>query len=365
MKDIDFDELDKAVSSLMANTGPAKVPAADASTQTAPSLSPSLNPVSSPLSTPVTDISAPVSPAPVEVVPAASIVNTPSSAPARPSVPAARRGGRFMDMVSSPGADMKPRITPPMVKPTMTPSPSREGLSITPRQDSVVDAGDASSTAPADTQPLGATEQSAPSYDVMPDPIDMNVEPAPATSEPVDETVSAPLGPIESPFLTNTKVEKRPLNSGNFELPVETPAYEPGQSADLESEDETPVSDEQKGRDEPPVNPQIPELSSDLVAIESNEKFEVTQAVDTTEAASQVDAPSTPLGATSIAQQYKTTASSGDQSHAAIYDSSQYPDPVSHPAKSKSGWLWVLWVALLLGVGAGGAVVLYTLGIIP
>jgi hypothetical protein len=210
----------------------------------------------------------------------------------------------------------------------------------------------------------------------MPDPLDIitptsTEEPPTATAtEIVTPPSDEPAAPLESPFLADAKVEKRPLNPGTpLDSALETPqsevASEPTELVADEPSGDTTPEEPQKGEDEPPTTPQVPELDSDLVAIESNEQVEVTQATETADAAEQVGTPSVPLGASSIAQQYKTTPSTGDQSHAAIYDASQYPQPVAHPAKHRSSWWWVLWVILLLGVGAGGAILMYNLRIIP
>jgi hypothetical protein len=274
-----------------------------------------------------------------------------------------------MDMVHT-SSDMKQREGS-----TSVTASSREGLAITPRSEP------AESTTivptPTPTQPLEQTPDNAMAS--MPDPIDVTfaqqpdistVEAEPAIASTVATGESAleteQVAPIESPFLADAKVEKRPLNAGTTDV-VDTPAANDlGLEMDSlqdTAHDYTDSAAAKKG-DEPPVSPQIPELNSDLVAIESSDKV-VTQAVESAEVAAQVEAPAVPLGASSIAQQYTTQASTGDQSHAAIYDASQYPEPVTHPAKHKSGWLWVLWVVLLLAVGAGGAVLLYTFGIIP
>ncbi len=342
MKDIDFDELDKAVNSLMATT-PAESAAPVPVATTSPAQTVAVAPVVAP------------APAPTPIQVAQPIPVAVRSVP-----PAIRRTGRFMDMVPA-SADKKQRdATSP--KPTS----SREGLAISPRTDGI----DSLATGPVPA--VQATAASAPV--TMPDPIDMvqnpPVEPEPQEPISVNQTADVstqPPAPIESPFLTDTKVEKRPLNAGTSEpsgptidmrglLDADMPgSYEAGSNNDS-------INDHV---DEPPVTPQIPELSSDLVAIESSSGTDVIQATETSDAASQVEVPSTPLGAASIAQQYQTQASTGDQSHAAIYDASQYPEPVAHPAKHTSGWLWVLWVILLLGVGAGGAFLLYNFGIIP
>lgn len=226
-----------------------------------------------------------------------------------------------------------------------------------------------SPTTPSSQSPSAAP---APGLDVMPDPLERGAAPeAPDSPEPTltpEPAVSSTAAALDSPFIADAKVEKRPLNA---DAAVAEPSFDTQMANELTSEEPSEPADTEKtdaAADEPPATPQVPELSSDLVAIESNEKVEepvATQTIDTKDAAKAVDEPAVPLGATSIAKQYKSHPSTGDQSHAAIYDASQYPEPVTHPAKKKSGWLWVLWVVLLLGVGAGAAVLLYSMGIIP
>ncbi len=355
MKDIDFDELDKAVNSLMATGGPADItpdtPEPPETIVTIPSTTPAVAPTSA-------SIQPPVSQEPAAVVNAA-----PATSASSPVPPAVRRG-RFMDMVQTQSS---PNRSAPR------PAASREGLSVTPRIDTAVVAQSAEQIAPTEPavvpvapEPISTREpESTASFDTMPDPIDTvqvdsDATPSDAISPELDTQAAASL---ESPFLADAKVEKRPLNS-NLGLELEEAAKEETDGVSVAPPIESSKNIDTDA-DEPPIYPTAPELSGDLVAIESGQAVETTQAIDTVEAASQVDAPSAPLGATSIAQQYKAKESSGDQSHAAIYDAAQYPEPLSHPAKSKSGWLWVLWVTVLLGIGAGGAVLLYVLGIIP
>ncbi len=350
MKDIDFDELDKAVNSLMASGGPATTP-----TETPETV------ISIPSTTSATVPSSPVAPQ-ASVVQEAVVVNpvatTPVAAVATPPVAPAVRRGRFMDMVPNSSASPTRSLS--------TSAPSRQGLSITPRTDTPAPTAQPDET-PEQAQPIitpSETPETAVSFDTMPDPIDTMPAEVTTTIPTADElqTESQIVSALDSPFLTDAKVEKRPLNSG-LGLELEEAAKQETDADDAATTDSTTQIDSEA--DEPPITPQVPELNGELVAIESGDAIEVTQAVDTADAASQVDAPSAPLGATSIAQQYKAKESSGDQSHAAIYDAAQYPEPLNHPAKSKSGWLWVLWVIVLLGIGAGGAVLLYVLGIIP
>lgn len=348
MKDIDFDELDKAVNSLMSSV--------DQSQDNSSADSPQPN-GSTPQDAPqasVPAVAAPsTAPALAVATPAAVSAAPPAAAPARSAAPAVRRTGRFMDMVNTSSSKVSPAPA----------APSREGLSITPRQvqDNPAPAAPEPSSEPAPT----------PTHGNMPDPLDVAASAAASEPAPTGPTVALPAetAPIESPFLSDAKVEKRPLNPGTsidaHEEPQAGPSSEPvTEESDLSSES-TDSQPPAKTQDDPLANPQVPELASELVAIESTEKIETTQATETVEAASQVDEPSVPLGASSIAQQYKTAPSTGDQSHAAIYDASQYPQPVAHPAKHRSSWWWVLWVVLLLGAGAGGAILMYNLGIIP
>jgi hypothetical protein len=358
MKDIDFDELDKAVNSLMATAPELSASSTDdVKPETVLDVSSQPEPVAS---TP----SEPAEPVVVTTAETVSVTTVPaapeaSSAPAAPVAPAVKRTGRFMDMVHT-SSEMKPR-------PVASTPPSREGLSITPRPNSTtatpsVPAEDAVASSPA---PSSETE----TPDIMPDPIDVSnaadTSMADLASSTEPDITASPVT-AESPFIADAKVEKRPLNPGTSVSESFDSQFASELNPD-ETSDQAPT-DTDAGADEPPVTPQVPELSSDLVAIESNDKLEepvATQSTDTKQAASAVSTTTTPLGATSIAKQYKSQPSTGDQSHAAIYDASEYPEPVAHPAKKKSGWLWVLWVVLLLGVGAGAAALLYFLGIIP
>ena len=216
---------------------------------------------------------------------------------------------------------------------------------------------------------------------VMPDPLDMqspvasslSAEDEPAVEPAAVADSAAPATePLGSPFLTDAKVEKRPLNAD----PLAASNTEPLVSIDelIKTDIEEPAAAQQaveeKG-DEPPIEPQVPELASDLVAIEATGKAteSETELTPQTPSSAQPSANSSvssePAGPTSIAQQYKPLESTGDQTHAAIYNAEQYPEPLAHPAKKKSGWLWVVFILALLALGSGGAVALYMSGIIP
>jgi hypothetical protein len=173
-----------------------------------------------------------------------------------------------------------------------------------------------------------------------------------------------------SPFLPDTKVEKRPLggNASQNDAPVSVPVVE-------NTDDQLPATLE----DTKSLLPE--EFHSELVAIEADttELKEDEKQVTSTwtepsavkpEATKEVtlkeekDKPPVPAGPGSIPQQYKEEKSTGDQENGAIYDTNSYHQPLSHPAKQKSGWMWVVWILLILVVGAGGGAALYFLGII-
>lgn len=204
---------------------------------------------------------------------------------------------------------------------------------------------------------------------------DLNVEPT-AQQEPN----KAELREVETPFLTDTKIEKRPLNPNPMvasepstlesanEQPPETnlEASQPNLTDDVMPMPTMP-------HEQPDVS-EVPELSSELVALEatgSKEAYELDEQPlpikSSTDGSQKVDRhkKEAPVGPTSIVQQYQTKQSSGDTSHAPIYDASEYTEPVAHPAKKKSGWLWVFVIFLILAIGSGGAVALYLTGIIP
>lgn len=335
MKDIDFDELDRAVNSLMSPTDNAS-PTQQPAQEPAVAETSAQNPVNEP-------------------------TIAPNTADTKPVAPSPRRGGRFMDMVHS-SSDMKTKSSPS--------TSSREGITITPRPSASDKIEEPISTEV--TEPETVPEESNANA-VMPDPIDMAADQTESTQQPDSDNTASTVedndtvdlqNDNESPFLTDAKVEKRPLNSD----PLASTALSDTLAQELEQEnttDEAAADDQPEvdtGADEPPQTPQVPELSSDLVAIESSDDTptELEPIVQKDE-----EAVKTPSGPTSIQQQYTSLESTGDKSHAAIYDASQYPEPVAHPAKKKSGWTWVLWVILLLAIGAGGAVALYVMGIIP
>jgi len=382
MKEFDFDELDKAVNSLM---GDVKTPEPAPVSVPTPTLALAAEPA--PVSTPPQPMPVPsVSPTP----PALPVKDTtPSSAPTPTPPPAAltppRPSGRFMDVVH-PSADMK---AAPVVA---SPAPSREGVTIQP---------------PARSTEV-ATAPSRPVIDIMAAP---NAQPKPVSAtpslaapapEPTPEPVaSAPIEPWVSPFLPDAQVEKRPLGaapatptvdlsesiaaelakSSPMATPKETetkpeseteaPKQETTTSPETKepAESEKPSAPDKKVIDDEQLSPEatrLPaELASDLMAIESGHAG-LQDEIEPVRKGAESRASSSPsvgslaaraVATGSIPQQYSEQPSTGDESHTPIYDNEAEHQPLKHPAKKKSGWMWVIFIVIILLIGAalGGA----------
>lgn len=342
MKDIDFDELDKAVSSVMQTTQQVDEQLTSVPVETTVA-------TDEPQAQPVVDGGAPATPSDVLDTPDERSLDAPADT-SQPA-PAVKRSGRFMD-VMHPSSDMKTAAVSP---------PSREGVAIEPPVEVAAVSADQGAEMP---ELPAATVETAP--DVMPDPLDH--------------------APLQSPFLPDAQVEKRPLGgevpslsslndllvkelSGDIDdtstvstNPVEKTS-EPAAEGALSTEAELSVSGDDPD-DQLPATPDVAplpvELHSDIVAIESGE---VQPAVETSPPAQAATTPQpvTPA-AGSIAQQYAEQPSTSDQSHTPIYDTDIVAQPLAHPPKKKSGWFVVLFIILLLVVCGGGAVGLYFLG---
>lgn len=411
MKDLDFDELDKAVNSLMAGVKSDDTPASDKEKTLTIDTS---APIPSRSGMPITPLPRPAAP--------------PVASTGQPA-PAARRGGRFMDVVH-PSSDMK--------KPEPTARPSREGVTIEPQGGSDLSStpveGQVASSAISppeafveeakkeDTFPVASSVQPHHETGDWPDPLDIisakpeepkpsedvsiavpaskptepeepdevspwreatsKVKEMPADPEPKHEPKPVDDAPLVSPFLPGTKVEKRPLgaNATAENVPddlvmVDENAQLPANPKDLE-----------------PILPA--ELHGDVMAIEADTTTKQPAAAETLQSSKEdesswkkpddvsqksVTAQSKPegpapaevkreepkiTGPTSIAQQYHEEPSTGDQNNGAIYDTDTYHQPLSHPTKKKSGWMWIVWILLIVVVGAGAGAAIYFLGIV-
>lgn len=356
MTDIDFDELDKAVNSLMSTSDLPKQAAPQSSSEepSDASVSPEPNVASSHASSSDTEQ--------LHVhVPERTTQTQASTAPAK------KRSGRFMDMVH-PSADMGKR--------TVATPVSREGTTITP----VAETATPDPIAPTE-EPAVVPEAETPTIpdepvveSTMPDPIDTTAPEIqekheiivmPETVAPAEEEVEVQEPPVaeepapsESPFIPDAKVEKRPLGGEqSAEDDENSDAEKPLSTVEFELPETKQVDDES-------LTPSTPaELNPDVVAVEANEPNAFAHEHEKAPE-EKTDDKSSAMHTGAINQQYKEEPSSGDASHTAIYDAANYPNTAPKPAKKKSGWLWVLWIVLLLALGAAGAVALYMMKII-
>lgn len=362
MKDIDFDELDRAVSTVLepvADATPTSTPATPVDEKTQPAgEAEKTSDVASEVATPDA-----VEPTPVTAVvePEAS-----SATPAARPPLAIKRRGQFMDVVH-PSSDMtgkpedgtptSPRkvtvqplttIEAPEAEPE-TPAPTEEETQVT---DQLTDLS--TIEMPDEAQPPVETVESAPVVQVIPDPLDVMQTQEEAkdtlsteTPEVEDTPVDAPV-PTETesgaeevapttPFLADTKVDKRPLDAfspDEAEVPAET--------------DVEPTAE---------VEPVSAELQADVVAVEANPTDQVNDEADTehveTDKKDEVESGFN----NSIPQQYAADDAKTDEDHS-IYDTSEYHQPIT-PVKTKKrglpGWLVALLVMFLLaGLSAAG-----------
>ncbi|MDB5162839.1 MAG: hypothetical protein JWN28_446 [Candidatus Saccharibacteria bacterium] len=318
MSDIDFDELDRAVNGAL---GTVSDPVTDTEPVTASTEPQTITRVERTVLSPVSDAPAPTPvPAPTPTPPPSPV----STAPA-----ARRSSGRFMDMVH-PSSDMRSRTT----------------------------------DAPAEKKPEVITPV-APAEPVVAQP--QYTEPA-AWNEP-----------LESPFLPDTKVEKRPLGGGES-LPTDVSAVSDTfdfQGLLDEPDEELLEAPEPQERLEATNLPDPIDFAAATAISEETElkTFEDEEPVKTEDVAVEpepvtetpqpiIEAPQPiaeePIGPTSITPQYKEQPSS-NQETGAMYDTESYHQPVVQPVKKKSGWLTVFWIILLiiLGAGAGWAIFTY------
>lgn len=348
MKDIDFEELDKAVSALVSGgpSGSPKNPEPDNEPGNAKALTPAKRDTSKAVSVAVSRTSqAKANERPIGVTSAASepkrtVAPSPIKRPA-PAVPA-RGSGSFMDIVAT---------KPDKPSGSRAPLPSRNGLTIKPVSDdkTLRDAAVSSTrAAPAEKPTPGVTaaEFLSDDEDKWPDPIDFS-DTASAKPSPAGKPASDPeeTADTASPFLTDAKVEKRPL--GAFAA---------------------------KPEDAPTRTYELPdELKPDTAQSEAIEPETSGTAHTPEPAASDTPAPAEPTAIAaptkqdlhdkamlSIPQQYKTAEVTADKAERPVFDTKEYHPPLleetAHGGHKKSG-IWnklfiVLLIIALLAVGA-------------
>lgn len=273
MQDIDFDEIDRAVSSTMGGEREPEVPERS-------------------------------EPAPAS----------------RPTPPAARRSsGRFMDVVH-PSSDMR------------SAAPSR----------------------PAPTEQAPEPTHFTRDNTDMPDPLDFhgfNDEPEKPAQETPEEVVATPL---ESPFLADAKVEKRPLGA------FSDYGAQSNDDQALENTETETVAEKAEVTEEEPL---LLEAPDEVELLEAQTEPEPTVAVEE-KAPEPTPAPVPAVEVpdalpTSITQQYKEQPSTTEQPSGAIYDTEAYHQPLTHTPKKRSGAFVILWIIALIVLGAGAGFAVY------
>lgn len=335
MKDLDFDELDQAVSSVLSNgSDESKKDEQPVAADTA----------SAPESKP-----APASVAPDPVVPV-------GTKPAPAVSPAVKRRGQFLDMVH-PSADMTSKPSMPKATTRTRLAPVSKDLSVetadkkeAPESVEAVEPAKPESkveTKPEATpepKPAPVLEESGPdekSDIAWPDPLDLAPQDSDDKTDDTDQKAETMPEtddtPATTPFVTDAKVDKRPLGAfGAVEAAAAT--TEP-----LEPVVEKPIVDEQKNPEPTP-----PELQPDVVSVEAAAEREFTG-----NDAESHEKPTAHLSE-SIPQQYKTPAHTPDATPHPVFDTQEYHQPLlpAHGQRKGHGWLVVLIIVLLLVIGA-------------
>lgn len=390
MSEIDFDELDRAVNDLMSNVDTSKrheglddpedkVVTLDSSSTESGKVA------SSPVAetTTVTPMSAP------EAKPA----------PAQSSPLAVKRRGQFMDMVH-PSSDMT-SASRPVKRDGVSIMPPSETVSTSPSTESVKKPSSVTNTPvnnkPAPTlssirtpssttvvsTPMSTPAPAVPSAEKLSQPIASSaIQPSaqpnptapiassyssPGVIEPsdnkndqpeevasveseipaeiVDEasSISSPQPLPTAPFLSDARVEKRPLGA-NSESAAKPPQ-------DVAEEEDAPVSE----------SVSLPaELQGDVVAVEASVPLDIDKAGSLSEVDSQSsDADLVVDAGVDLTAQSIEQTDADDQVNGSIYDTANYHQPIDgkKPEKKSSPLKWLAWflVLLIVGVGAGVA----------
>ena len=375
MTEFDFDELDKAVNSLMGGMKTAK--SADrvdpAKTLTinatlAPDETPEYNKLGEvaqkigseaidPTMINKTELSSTLAPGELpsydKINAAARQIGSETLEDAR-SQAVTKRSGRFMD-VMHPSSDMKtamvssgsaaPALSIPSRSPQVDATPMAIDASITTNSTaSLTEAVSNDSTANANDLIAAQTPEtpvSSTGISVSPvaTPVSDDSPPAVVKKEVSEEAAAA----ITSPFLTDAKVEKRPLGGSNTE------------EAGGNTQESVTWPDASKvGTEDIQLNPSVgdasivpDEFNNDLLAIETTQLNSIEPAAAAAEPVSS-DVP-------------QSDSPRVAENTSAIYDVKEYHAPLKHPAKKSSGWLWIIITIVIMAVCGGIGAATYLL----
>lgn len=421
MKEFDFEELDKAVNSLMDSVADKDEATTGTATKTV------VEPTASSATTTDTTVSEQpaVPPVPAATPPAAepTAAETPAAAPK--SVFPTKRTGRFMDVVH-PSSDMLQSSA------SSSSRPNRTGISLAPltsknapptqdspevnKQKELADTtaipsdtlSDTTSNAPSPTEAYHEAEapSSSASETDWPDPLDIAEKKTPAsgqedTSLGASDSFTAGATPTSGVNVSSetpsaeleSSEEQLPADSANEKLdtlsaPEDTadtdplvataspflpdakvekrPLGAPETSTEPESStDSEPASSADEINNEPveaQVTPSVnnpPELSKEVVSVESY-STEVAAEQEPASNTTQAVAPAAvSQGSASITQQYKEQPSTGDAHHEAMYDTATYGQTLAHPAKSHKSLMIILSILGLIAIGVAIGALLY------
>lgn len=354
MTDLDFDELDKAVNSLMDQ----KDQATEANTVSTSSESVAPDDTTN------------------------TIPDVPAQGPTAAATSAvARRRGTFMDVVH-PSSNMRARPSTAAI-PTVI---SREGVKLTPPIPAATQEVQSPVVVPREVSDTDLTKQLTEAKEteqdtVTYDPIAfaeqterglmtssnnlLDENPVPNEAEDTlrpPETMKV-IQPLESPFLPDAKVEKRPLGGTQNDMGVkpsdsfaDEPIVSPNGLPDelskqiLELESETSPAVAQDEAQEAPIVETQASNHEETALVESQQHDEDKKLVDI------------PASSGAIPQQYtEKTASNTDDNHATIYDPEYHQQGMKHQEKKRSGWGVVAIIVVLVALGGAGGVAYYYL----
>lgn len=377
MKDIDFDELDRAVNSLMNSVPQDDDDNTDQDASVAAIDEPASNMHDEIQLAPPAELmvveeaseEAETEAPKIEPIQAPGASQSPSPATSLPTV----RRGKFMDMVRPPiqeAAKSAPSAQPSRRGPTLQPVTSMRPTAQVPKP----------SLPEEDTVMTG--------WPVEPptksEPQETEVAPGSSSQsfEPLAPTPMPEAGLPVLPFLPDAKVEKRPLGR-----PAEVPVTPSVPDAVLPIAPSVDVVDsvgsaggaslsDITDNDEDaqlPGQPLPAELGSELLSIEtSTDMLPDSPAVMPNKpaqpASHSLHIPGVARGAAvaSIPQQYKVQPkeeSADPEPAGAMYDTAGYHQPLVHPTKKKPGWLWVVAIIVILLLGAAGGAAVYYFGL--
>lgn len=319
------------------------------------------------------------------VAPSSTLDQTPDSTPKENKtspVITRRPTGRFMDVVRPSSVNN--------IQKSASSAPSRTGVSIQPSADLVDVVNITGSTSPVEEE-LSAVDNQLDSLDDAPDLKDIQNESALAAIEdaPVEElsltdkiaqslsesndSVASPIAePLESPFIANVEVEKRPLgavdqSSIESESGVEEDELESG-SVVLEdmklshqyNSDLSNYTMDKEALSETPDS--MMDLSPEIIAIEEAGIPGVSEMNETADSEPNTQ-PSLPNSQSDeMPQQYSSENEMVDSEPAPMFAAvSTEVKPPRSEEKKKTGLLTLLLIILFLVVGVAGGAVSYFL----